>query len=114
MDKTSAASPTKERSNMRRFAFYQTMGGLGSTALLATVIATGCSNLPGTPKQQGAAIGAAGGAAAGAAIASHNRGLGALIGGVAGAAGGYLIGANADRIKNNDRSGAEEAVRNAQ
>ena len=98
---------------MKRFDIIQT------TSLLAGVVlilmnGAGCSQLPGTPKQQGAAIGAAGGAAAGAVVASHNRGLGALIGGLAGAAGGYLIGANSDRILHRDTSGAEQAARNAQ
>ncbi len=85
-------------------------------SLAATLIAgtTGCEQLPGSPKAQGAAIGGAGGAAAGAAIAKDNRALGALIGGVLGAGGGYVVGANSDRITGKDSKGAEEAVRSAQ
>ncbi len=84
----------------------------GSVALLAN--GTGCSNLPGTDKQQGAVIGGLGGAAAGAAIGGeNNRLLGAIIGGALGAGGGYVVGANADRITGNDRSGAETATQQA-
>ena len=53
---------------------------------------TGCENLPGDEKTQGAVIGGAGGALAGAAIAKDNRLLGGLIGGALGAAGGYVVG----------------------
>jgi len=56
-----------------------------------------------------------GGAAAGAAIGGqHHRVLGALLGGAAGAGGGYLIGANMDRIKGNDTAGAQAAMQRAQ
>lgn len=76
---------------------------------------TGCENAPGTPGQQGAAIGGVGGAAAGAAIGGEqHRLLGALIGGAVGAGGGYLIGANKDRITGHDTSGAQTATQNAQ
>jgi len=86
---------------------------LTGTALLASTI--GCEQLPGTRGQQGAAIGGVGGAVAGAAIAGeHNRLLGALLGGAIGAGGGYLVGANSDRITHRDRYAAEEAVRTAE
>jgi len=79
------------------------------------VSTTGCQQLPGTPGQQGAAIGGAGGAATGAAVAGENHRLvGAVIGGLVGAGGGYLIGANKDRILGRDTTGAQAAVRNAQ
>lgn len=85
--------------------------------LLSTVAAfalgTGCRQLPGTPEQQGAVIGGTGGAIAGAAV-SENKLLGALIGGAVGAGGGYLIGANRDRIVGKDRDAAQRAVENAQ
>ena len=84
-----------------------------AAALLAST--TGCQQLPGSPGQQGAAIGGVGGAATGAAVAGENhRLLGAVIGGVVGAGGGYLIGANKDRILGHDTAGADAAVRNAQ
>src|ERR1041385_309316 len=82
-------------------------------ALMAGTI--GCENLPGTPKTQGATIGGVGGAAAGAAVAGeHHRLLGALLGGAIGAGGGYLIGANSDRLAQRDTQGAQRAVQNAQ
>jgi len=85
----------------------------GLAALLAGT--SGCKELPGTPKQQGTAIGGASGAAAGAVIAgSEHRLLGALLGGAIGAAGGYLIGANSDSISGNDSKGARDAVTRAQ
>ena len=75
----------------------------------------GCSELPGTPGQQGAAIGGVSGAAAGAAIGgSEHRLLGALLGGAIGAGGGYLIGANKDRITGKDSAAAQEAMHRAQ
>jgi hypothetical protein len=85
-----------------------------ATAGLGLALTTGCENLPGSPKAQGAAVGGAAGAAAGAAIAKDNRGLGALIGAALGAGGGYLIGANSDKITGKDRAGAEQSVRSAQ
>jgi hypothetical protein len=75
---------------------------------------SGCSDLPGTKKTQGAVIGGAGGAAVGAAVAPGNRLLGALIGGALGAGGGYLIGAQAEKVKNNDTAGASTAQQAAQ
>jgi len=75
---------------------------------------TGCNDLPGTKKQQATVIGGAGGAVAGAAVAKNNRLLGALIGGALGAGGGYLIGAQMEKVDNKDKNGAEEAVKNAQ
>jgi hypothetical protein len=83
---------------------------------LVTVILSvglvGCSNLPGSDKQQGAVIGGATGAAVGAAV-SKNRVLGAVIGGAVGAAGGYVIGANKDKITGKDKAGAEEAAKSS-
>jgi hypothetical protein len=82
---------------------------------MALLAATGCSNLPGNEKSQGAVIGGLGGAVAGAAIGGkENRLLGAILGGALGAGGGYVIGAQVDRVKNKDRDGAQQAVRNAQ
>ncbi len=95
--------------NHIRFGMVAGMAGV----LLVT--ATGCNNLPGTPGQQGAAIGGVGGAATGALVGGeHHRLLGALLGGAVGAGGGYLIGANKDRITGHDSAGAEEAARRAQ
>jgi hypothetical protein len=79
------------------------------------ITATACSNLPGNPGQQGAAIGGLGGAAVGAAVGgSQHRLLGVLLGGAIGAGGGYLIGANKDKITGKDSQAAQEAVRQAQ
>jgi|SRR5882672_2885660 len=99
---------------MLGFNCYQTLPTVAmALALLAG--ATGCEQLPGTPKQQGAAIGGVGGAAAGAAVAGeHHRLLGALVGGAIGAGGGYVVGANKDRIVNGDRTQAEQAHLQAQ
>lgn len=92
---------------------YTTFVAAAGLALLLN--STGCSNLPGEPKTQGAVIGGAGGAAAGAAIGgSEHRALGALIGGVLGAGGGYVIGAHSDKITGKDSSGAQQAGQSAQ
>jgi hypothetical protein len=69
---------------------------------------TGCEQLPGNKKTQGAVIGGAGGALAGALIGKHNRLVGGLIGGALGAAGGYIIGA---QMEKNDRSHHDEAIK---
>jgi hypothetical protein len=82
------------------------------TVLLVT--AMGCESLPGNKEQQGAVIGGASGAAVGAAVGGEHRVLGALIGGLLGAGGGYLIGANWDKIRNKDSEGAERASAEAQ
>lgn len=88
---------------------------LTSGLCVGVLAMTGCSELPGTDEQQGAVIGGASGAIAGAAIGgSEHRLLGALIGGALGAGGGYLIGANKDKITGKDKDSAEEAVRKAQ
>jgi hypothetical protein len=88
--------------------------GLSFIALVA-LLNSGCSNLPGSNKQQGAVIGGLGGAAAGAAIGGkENRALGAILGGALGAGGGYVVGANSDRILNRDSSGAQTATQTAQ
>jgi len=71
--------------------------------------------LPGTPAAQGTAIGGVGGAVAGAALGGeHHRLLGALLGGAVGAGGGYLIGANSDRILHRDSAAANDAMQRAQ
>jgi glycine zipper 2TM protein len=75
---------------------------------------TGCENLPGNQKEQGAVVGGVGGAAAGAAIAKNNRILGALIGGALGAGGGYLVGANWDKITGKKKADAVKASQDAQ
>src|SRR5262245_33790549 len=90
---------------------YCTIGMVG--ALL--VAATGCQNMPGDERSQGAVIGGVSGAAVGAAVGgSENRLLGALLGGAIGAGGGYLIGANWDKITGKDSHGAQAAAREAQ
>jgi hypothetical protein len=48
------------------------------------------------------------------ASVSDNRLLGGLIGGVLGAGGGYLLGANWDKITGNDKESAQEAMVKAQ
>jgi hypothetical protein len=73
-----------------------------------------CESLPGSSGQQGAVAGGVGGAAVGAAVAKEHRVLGAVIGGVAGAAGGYLIGANWDKITGNEREQAAQSAQRAQ
>jgi len=67
----------------------------------------GCSNLPGNSKGQGAVIGGVGGALAGAALGKGHREMGALIGGALGAGGGFLIGAQKDKV---DAKRREEAI----
>ncbi|MRR10744.1 hypothetical protein EG831_11875, partial [bacterium] len=97
--------------NMKSYSQYLACGAVVS-ALLAT---TGCKELPGNRKAQGATIGGLGGAAAGAVIAGEdNRLLGALLGGALGAGGGYIIGANTGSIEKNDRAAAQEAARRAE
>lgn len=83
------------------------------TAAALLVSTVGCENLPGTKGSQGAVIGGATGAAVGVAVAKNNL-LGALIGGIIGAGGGYLIGANIDKITGKDQAGAEQANSRAQ
>jgi len=91
---------------------------LVSTALIGSLSLaplTGCENLPGNAKQQGTVIGGASGAAIGAAVSKNNRWLGALIGGALGAGGGYLIGANKDKITGNDKEKTkDEAIQASQ
>src|SRR3954468_23286216 len=100
-----------EVKNMLNNKIYRVLG----VASLAGVLVAGCENLPGSSKQQGAAIGGVGGAVAGAAIGGeHHRVLGALLGGALGAGGGYVVGANSDRITGRDQAGAQEAMRRAQ
>jgi hypothetical protein len=84
-------------------------------ALLGGFGGLGCKQLPGTPAAQGTAIGGVGGAVTGAALGGeHHRLLGALLGGAVGAGGGYLIGANSDRITHHDSGAAQEAARQAE
>jgi hypothetical protein len=87
---------------------------LATAGTIAACPMTGCNDLPGKKSEQGAVIGGVGGAAAGAAVAKNNRLLGALIGGALGAGGGYLIGAQMEKVDNKDKEGAAEAVKNAQ
>jgi len=76
---------------------------------------TGCEQLPGNRKSQGAAIGGLGGAAVGAAVGgSNHRLLGALLGGALGAGGGYVIGAKTDHINNNDAQAAQTSAQRAE
>ena len=82
----------------------------GAALLMGTL---GCEQLPGSKGTQGAVVGGAAGAAVGAAVAKNNL-LGALIGGLIGAGGGYLIGANIDKITGKDTAGAEQANTRAQ
>jgi hypothetical protein len=92
------------------------------STLLVTSIAfsplpliTGCENLPGNEKEQGAVIGGLAGAGAGALIGGKkNRLLGTLIGAAAGAGGGYLIGANWDKITGKKKEDAQKANDRAQ
>jgi hypothetical protein len=83
---------------------------IGSLTLAPLSGLTGCSKLPGDSKTQGTVIGGVGGALAGAAIGGKgdNKGaLGALIGAAVGAGGGYLIGAQKDKV---DKKRQEEAL----
>ena len=75
---------------------------------------TGCENLPGNKKEQGAVIGGVGGAVAGGAIAKNNRLLGALIGGALGAGGGDLIGAQMNKVHDNKKDEAVAAAKKAE
>ena len=88
------------------------VSALVGSLLLAPL--TGCESLPGGKKEQGAVIGGVGGALAGAALSKNERGLGALIGGALGAGGGYLIGAQQEKLKGNDRDEAVQASRRAE
>ena len=83
------------------------VGSLGLAPL------TGCESLPGGKKEQGAVIGGVGGALAGAALSKNERGLGALIGGALGAGGGYLIGAQQEKLDKKKRDEAVAASRRA-
>jgi hypothetical protein len=80
---------------------------IGSLSLAPLAGLTGCENLPGDKKTQGAVIGGAGGALAGAAIGKNNRLVGGLIGGALGAGGGYLIGS---AMNKNDERHRDEAI----
>lgn len=98
---------------------FKKMTALVLTSAIGLSPLAGCESLPGSEKEQGAVIGGVGGAVAGAALGGEdNRLLGALIGGALGAGGGYVIGANMDDKKKEDkgevRKDAEEAVEKAQ
>lgn len=85
-----------------------------STAAIAVLsLQTGCRQLPEAKGQQGAAIGGVSGDITGQSTAPESGLFGALIS-TSGAAGGYLIGANADRILDKDSAGAERAIATAQ
>jgi hypothetical protein len=76
---------------------------------------TGCEQLPGNRKSQGATIGGLGGAAVGAAVGgSQHRVLGAILGGALGAGGGYVIGAKTDHINNKDTQAAQTSAQKAE
>jgi hypothetical protein len=95
--------------SIHRFVTWSVLASLGLSLI------TGCENLPGTRKEQGAVIGGLGGAAAGAAIGGEkHRLLGALLGGVVGAGGGYVIAAQTDKISSTDTNAAQQAQRNAE
>ena len=89
---------------------HRTLVSCALIGSLALAPLSGCSNLPGGAKEQGAVIGGIGGALAGAALGGRgdNKGaLGALIGGVVGAGGGYLIGAQKEKV---DKKKKDEAI----
>jgi osmotically inducible lipoprotein OsmB len=82
---------------------------------LAALSLAGCQNIPASKGTQGAVVGGVGGATVGALVGGeHHRLLGALLGGALGSAGGYVVGANSDRILGHDQSGAEAAARRSQ
>jgi len=102
---------SKERRTFFMRRFNKCIPWVTAAALLVSTV--GCENLPGNKQSQGAVIGGATGAAVGVAVAKNNL-LGALIGGIIGAGGGYLIGANIDKITGKDQAGAEQANKRAQ
>jgi hypothetical protein len=90
---------------------------LAMVAVVGSLIlsSAGCQQLPQDRAGRGAIIGGAGGAAAGAAIGGpEHRLLGAVLGGLIGAGGGYVVGANMERVREEDREGAREAAVRAQ
>jgi hypothetical protein len=90
---------------------------IGSLSLAPLCGLAGCSNLPGGPKTHGTVIGGVGGALAGAAIGAagkNDAGLGALIGAAAGAGGGYLIGAQKEKLDKKKQDEAMAAHRKAE
>src|SRR5947207_2268848 len=97
----------------RAIATVAAAGSVGLVSILGAgglSVIGGCNNLPGNKKEQGAVIGGVGGAVAGAAISKDKPLLGGLIGGALGAGGGYLIGANWDKITGHDKASADQAV----
>ncbi len=91
---------------MRRHFVFVVAGAL-------TLSVVGCRHLPEDSARRGAAIGGAAGAVTGAIIADNTL-VGAVLGGLLGAGGGYVIGAEMDRVEDGDRAGAEEAARRAE
>jgi hypothetical protein len=93
---------------------------LVATALITSLSLaplSGCSKLPGNSKSQGAVIGGIGGALAGAAIGGKGKNkapLGALIGAAVGAGGGYLIGAQKEKVDQKRRDEAMAAHQRAE
>jgi hypothetical protein len=78
-----------------------------AVGLLMLVSVPGCEN--GNKKEQGAVIGDA---SAGTPAGNHEPLLGGLTGGAA--TGGYLVGANWEKITGNDLHSAQQAVQKAQ
>lgn len=74
----------------------------------------GCESAPGDEPEQGAVIGGVAGAAAGAAVAGEgDRIEGALLGALLGAGGGYIIGSEVDKRREDEaREAAEKARQN--
>lgn len=90
---------------------------IGSLALAPLAGLSGCSKLPGNSKEQGTVIGGVGGALAGAVLGgagNKSRAIGALLGGALGAGGGYLIGAQKDKVDSKKRDEAIAASRRAE
>lgn len=90
---------------------------IGSLAFAPLAGLSGCSKLPGNSKEQGTVIGGVGGALAGAALGgagNKSRAIGALLGGALGAGGGYLIGAQKDKVDSKKRDEAITASRRAE
>jgi hypothetical protein len=108
---------TRNRSDPMKHRALVSSALIGSLSLAPLCGVAGCSNLPGDAKTQGAVIGGVGGALAGAAIGAagkNNAGIGALIGAAAGAGGGYLIGAQKDKLDKKKRDEAMAAHRKAE
>lgn len=79
--------------------------------LAVALFTTGCQSLQEERSHRGAAIGGAAGAAVGGAVGGWE---GALLGGLLGAGGGYVIGAEQERIERRDEEAAREAAQAAE